>query len=56
LPFHPLELAEQLLRAELGFVLEGVPADGDVDAFDIPMFTFTAAPAVPARRGLFKRR
>jgi len=36
--------------------MEGVPADGDVDAFDIPMFSFSAAPAVPARRGLFKPR
>jgi hypothetical protein len=41
LPFHPLELAEELLRAELGFVLEGMPRPDDIDPYDIPMFTFT---------------
>jgi hypothetical protein len=55
LPFHPLELAEELLRVELGFVLEAMPAEGDVEPYDIPMFTFTPAPA-ERRRRLFRRR
>lgn len=63
LPFHPLDLGEELLRAELGFVLEGEPGQDDLDADEITMHTFrsrrtpaaaTAAP--PRRRGLFRRR
>lgn len=56
LPFHPLDLAEELLRAELGFVLEGEPRPDDVDAFDIPMFTFTPGAQAETRRRLFGRR
>ena len=56
LPFHPLDLAEELLRAELSFVLEGMPEPGDVDPYDIPMYTFTRGPAPGGRRGLFRRR
>jgi hypothetical protein len=40
LPFHPLELGEEALRALLGFVLEGLPTSEDVDAFEIPMHGF----------------
>ena len=55
LPFHPLDLGEELLRAELGFVLEGRPDPGDVEPYDIPMYTFT--PAQPAKgRGFFRKR
>ncbi len=53
LPFHPLELAEELLRAELGFVLEGEPGADDVDPFEIPMFTFARQPQPTRRRRLF---
>ncbi|MGO4462392.1 hypothetical protein AB4039_34655 [Streptomyces sp. M-16] len=31
LPFHPLELGEEALRAFFGFVLEGRPAPDDID-------------------------
>jgi hypothetical protein len=40
LPFHPLELGEEALRALLGFVIEGLPTPEDVDAFEIPMHGF----------------
>lgn len=40
LPFHPLELGEEALRALFGFVLEGRPDPEDVDAFDIPAHGF----------------
>lgn len=56
LPFHPLDLAEELLRAELGFVLEGDPRPDDLDPFEIPMFTFTPGPKGDTRRRLFGRR
>jgi len=55
LPIHPLELAEETLRAELGFVLEGIPGEGGPGAYEIPMFTFTAVPSPSTRRGLFRR-
>ena len=56
LPFHPLELGEELLRAELGFVLEGRPAPDDVEPFDIPMYTFTPGKEPASGRRLFRRR
>lgn len=40
LPFHPLELGEEALRALFGFVLEGWPAPGDIDAAAIPVHGF----------------
>ncbi|MEZ0109707.1 hypothetical protein ABH920_003721 [Catenulispora sp. EB89] len=40
LPFHPLELGEQALRALFGFVIEGYPAPDDIDAFEVPMYGF----------------
>ncbi|BEL04605.1 hypothetical protein Q0Z83_027960 [Actinoplanes sichuanensis] len=41
LPFHPLDLGEEVLRAFFGFILEGVP--GDVDPFDVPLHGFRIA-------------
>jgi len=32
LPFHPLELGEEALRALFGFVLEGYPLPDDINA------------------------
>lgn len=40
LPFHPLEMGEEALRALFGFVLEGKQNPEDVDAFDIPVHGF----------------
>lgn len=40
LPFHPLELGEEALRALFGFVLEGWPAPQDVAASEVPMHGF----------------
>jgi hypothetical protein len=58
LPFHPLDLGEEMLRETLGFVLEGTPAPGDVEPWDVPVFAFhpervpvPTPPAVPTRRG-----
>src|SRR3954471_20139179 len=56
LPFHPLDLGEELLRAELGFVLEGRPAPDDVEPFDIAMYTFSPGEAVASGRRFFRKR
>ncbi|GAA2558618.1 hypothetical protein GCM10010435_32100 [Winogradskya consettensis] len=40
LPFHPLELGEDALRALFGFILEGHPEPDDVDPFDVPVHGF----------------
>lgn len=40
LPFHPLDMGEEALRALFGFVVEGRSEPGDVDAFDIPVHGF----------------
>lgn len=40
LPFHPLEMGEEALRALFGFVLEGWPDPGDIDASVIPVHGF----------------
>ncbi|MEV7245753.1 hypothetical protein AB0N92_31525 [Streptomyces sp. NPDC093248] len=40
LPFHPLELGEDALRALCGFVLEGHPGPDDIDADDIHLHGF----------------
>ncbi|MCQ9132655.1 hypothetical protein KMS84_17915 [Streptomyces sp. IBSBF 2807] len=40
LPFHPLELGEDALRALCGFVQEGRPEDGDVNADHIRLHGF----------------
>ena len=41
LPFHPLEMGEDALRALFGFVLEGFPETGDIDRRDIPVHGFS---------------
>ncbi|MEU7824269.1 hypothetical protein [Catellatospora sp. NPDC049133] len=40
LPFHPLELGEEALRALFGFVLEGYPEPDDLEAESVPMCGF----------------
>ncbi|MFB7331260.1 hypothetical protein ACFC00_06400 [Streptomyces adustus] len=40
LPFHPLELGEEALRALCGFVREGRPAPNDIDADNIRLHGF----------------
>ncbi|MEU0370037.1 hypothetical protein ABZ070_07195 [Streptomyces sp. NPDC006283] len=40
LPFHPLELGEDALRALCGFIQEGMPESGDVDAENIKLHGF----------------
>ncbi|MFJ9567108.1 DUF6928 family protein [Streptomyces fuscichromogenes] len=42
LPFHPLELGEDALRALCGFVHEGCPEPDDVDADAIGLYGFRA--------------
>nr|WP_239314193.1 hypothetical protein [Plantactinospora mayteni] len=45
LPFHPLDLGEQALRALFGFVIEGRPDPDDIDPFDIHLHGFRVADA-----------
>ncbi|MFH8386226.1 DUF6928 family protein [Kitasatospora sp. NPDC018058] len=40
LPFHPLEMGEDALRALCGFIVEGRPDPGDVDAVAIGLHGF----------------
>lgn len=40
LPFHPLDLAEEALRALFGFVYEGVPLESDPDLSTIQLAVF----------------
>ncbi len=40
LPFHPLELGEEALRALFGFVLEGRMDPDDIDAEEVPVHGF----------------
>jgi hypothetical protein len=40
LPFHPLELGEDALRALFGFVIEGHPHPDDLDGDSIPLLGF----------------
>jgi len=40
LPFHPLDLGEDALRALFGFILEGRPSPEDVDAYSVPVLGF----------------
>ncbi|MGI5146820.1 DUF6928 family protein [Plantactinospora sp. CA-294935] len=43
LPFHPLDLGEQALRALFGFVIEGRPELDDIDPFDVHLHGFRVA-------------
>jgi hypothetical protein len=40
LPFHPLELGEEALRALFGFILEGLPRPDDLDPEGVPLLGF----------------
>jgi hypothetical protein len=40
LPFHPLELGEEALRALFGFIMEGYPAPDDIDPDDVHLHGF----------------
>lgn len=40
MPFHPLELGEDALRALFGFVMEGAPDSGDIDTTDVHLHGF----------------
>ncbi|MFE5832530.1 DUF6928 family protein [Streptomyces sp. NPDC056488] len=40
LPFHPLELGKEALRALFGFLLEGRPLSEDVDPDEVPLLGF----------------
>jgi hypothetical protein len=40
LPFHPLELGKQALRALFGFILEGSPQAEDIDADTVSLYKF----------------
>ncbi|MEU0936960.1 hypothetical protein [Embleya sp. NPDC005971] len=40
LPFHPLELGEDALRALFGFIVEGRRMPDDIDADDVPVHRF----------------
>ncbi|NEA27645.1 DUF6928 family protein [Actinomadura bangladeshensis] len=40
LPFHPLEMGEDALRALFGFVIEGYPEADDIIRHEIPMHGF----------------
>ncbi|GIJ50546.1 hypothetical protein Val02_74320 [Virgisporangium aliadipatigenens] len=43
LPFHPLELGQEALRALFGFILEGRPDPSDVDPYEVPLRGFRVA-------------
>ncbi|GAB7037060.1 hypothetical protein JCM9533A_09070 [Catenuloplanes niger JCM 9533] len=43
LPFHPLELGQDALRALFGFILEGRPDPDDVDPYEVPLQGFRVA-------------
>ena len=45
LPFHPLDMAEDALRALFGFTYEGVPLDDDPDLEKITLAGFAVKPA-----------
>ncbi|GAA1590584.1 hypothetical protein GCM10009678_86140 [Actinomadura kijaniata] len=40
LPFHPLDMGEDALRALFGFILEGAPENDDIDASTVPVRGF----------------
>ncbi|MGR6920980.1 DUF6928 family protein [[Actinomadura] parvosata] len=58
LPFHPLELGEDALRALLGFTIEGTVEPGDVDAEEVELLGFTVidpeGPTPEERRAEFE--
>ena len=40
LPFHPLDLGEEALRALFGFIIEGLPSPDDIDADSVHLHGF----------------
>jgi hypothetical protein len=40
LPFHPLELGEEALRALFGFIIEGYPDPDDIDTEEVHLHGF----------------
>ncbi|MFI7427371.1 DUF6928 family protein [Micromonospora sp. NPDC049836] len=40
LPFHPLDLGEEALRALFGFIIEGLRSPDDIDADAVPLHGF----------------
>ncbi|WP_369149011.1 hypothetical protein [Streptomyces sp. R44] len=50
LPFHPLDLGNEALRALFGFLLEGRPLPEDVDSDEVPLLGFALTdPDAPRR-------
>lgn len=43
MPFHPLDLGEEALRALFGFVIEGRPHPDDIDADMVSLYGFRVA-------------
>ncbi|WTB88162.1 hypothetical protein OIE99_07875 [Streptomyces cellulosae] len=52
LPFHPLELGNEALRALFGFLLEGRPSPEDVDPDEVPLLGFDLTDPDASRRAL----
>jgi hypothetical protein len=52
--FHPLDMAEECLRTQVGFVQEGMPGSDDVDPEQVEMLEFRLARESGLRR-LIKR-
>ncbi len=50
LPFHPLELGNEALRALFGFLLEGRPSPEDVDPDEVPLLGFDLTDPDASRR------
>jgi len=50
LPFHPLELGNEALRAFFGFLLEGSPSPEDVDPDKVPLLGFALTNTPPGAR------
>jgi len=48
MPFNPMDLGEEALRAFFGFIGEGMPSSTDLDGFEIVMHGFELLDAAPA--------
>ncbi len=56
LPFHPLELGEQALRASFGFTLEGRPRPDDIDYLSVALLGYRLDdPEIERRRADYER-
>jgi hypothetical protein len=60
LPFHPLDMREDALRAFFGFIIEGMPDPEDIDAEAVELLDFQVSgpdvEAWPLRRKPYKPR